>query len=122
MSMYGMREGSHAGEWVMNTISRNPEGLLLLAAGAALLMRSGHGQSRSGRQYAGSHHSETGRRVGGGVKAAQRASTYVSEATDQVGETVRSYASSAMEYAGEATQTAMDRSSRVADQVEETAA
>jgi hypothetical protein len=129
MSIYGIREGSSAGEWVMNTVSRNPEGLLLLAAGAALLMRSGRGQkaryaqSSMSRQYSGSREiSETGSGVGERLsEAAQRAGEYVSEATDQVAGTARSYASSAMEYADEATQTAMDRSRRMAGQAQETA-
>ena len=30
-----------SGEWIFNTIKRNPEGLLLLAAGAVLMLRSG---------------------------------------------------------------------------------
>ena len=50
MTNYRMREASGAGEWMMNAMTRNPEGLLLLAAGAALLMRSGRGQlARSSR-------------------------------------------------------------------------
>ena len=44
MSSYGVREGTGAGEWIMGAVTRNPEGLLLLAAGCALLMRSGSGQ------------------------------------------------------------------------------
>jgi len=129
MSMYGVREGSSAGEWVMNIVSRNPEGLLLLAAGAALLMRSGLGQkaryaqSSMSRQYSGSREtSETGSGVGERLReSAERAGEYVSEATDRVAGTARSYASSAMEYADEATQTAMDRSRRMAGQAQETA-
>jgi hypothetical protein len=129
MSMYGIREGSSAGEWVMDTVSRNPEGLLLLAAGAALLMRSGRGQktrnaqSSMSRQYSRSREtSETGRGVGERLsEAAQRAGEYVSDATDQVARTARSYASSAMEYADEATQTAMERSRHIAGQAQETA-
>ena len=129
MSMYGVREGSSAGDWVMNTVSRNPEGLLLLAAGAALLMRSGRGQkaryaqSSMSRQYSGSREtSETGSGVGERLReSAERAGEYVSEATDRVAGTARSYASSAMEYADEATQTAIDRSRRMAGHAQETA-
>jgi hypothetical protein len=129
MSMYGIREGSSAGEWVMNTVSRNPEGLLLLAAGAALLMRSGREQrnryaqsmSRGGRQYPGSQYSQTGKGIGDRVsEAAQRAGEYASEATDQVAGRARSYASSAMEYADEATKAAMERSRRMTEQAQET--
>ena len=45
MSSYGVREGTGAGEWIMGAVTRNPEALLLLAAGVALLMRSGRGPS-----------------------------------------------------------------------------
>ena len=30
-----------SGDWILNTIKRNPEGLLLLAAGAVLMLRTG---------------------------------------------------------------------------------
>ena len=33
------------GEWIFNAIKRNPEGLLLLAAGAVLMMRTSSPQS-----------------------------------------------------------------------------
>ena len=33
------------GEWIFNAIKRNPEGLLLLAAGAVLMMRTMLSQS-----------------------------------------------------------------------------
>ena len=35
----------NGGEWILNIIKRNPEGLLLLAAGAVLMMRTGGSQS-----------------------------------------------------------------------------
>jgi hypothetical protein len=132
MSSYGVREVTGAGEWIMNTVSRNPEGLLLLGAGVALLMRSGRqstkyrypeSMSQGGRQYPGrAEDSQTGegvrKRVG---EAARRAGEYVSETTDKVSETARSYASSAAEYADDATQAAMERSRRMAEQARETA-
>ena len=131
MSTYGVRERTGAGEWIMGAVTRNPEGLLLLAAGAALLMRSG-GQSRR-RSYAERlserrdaartfvNREETtgvGERVG---EAARRAGEYVSEATDRVSEAARSYASSAVDYADEATRAAAERSRRMADQARDTA-
>jgi hypothetical protein len=135
MSTYEMRHASGAGEWLMNAVTRNPEGLLLLAAGAALLMRNGRNRlvrggraeafpwSQGGQQYARgqvrSKGSETiSERVG---ETARRAGEYVSEATDKVSETARSYASSAADYADESAQAAMERSRRVADQARDTA-
>ena len=141
MSSYGVREGTGAGEWIMGTVTRNPEGLLLLAAGVALLMRSGRGPSvrrnslpdrrnegqyRAGREDSASGISErvteAARRAGEYVSGAtQRAGEYLSEATDKVSETAGSYASSASEYANEAARIAAKRSRRMADQVRDTA-
>jgi len=141
MSSYGVREGTGAGEWIMGTVTRNPEGLLLLAAGVALLMRSGRGPSvrrnslpdrrnegqyRAGREDSASGISErvteAARRAGEYVSGAtQRAGEYLSEATDKVSETAGSYASSASEYANEAARIAAERSRRMADQVRDTA-
>jgi ElaB/YqjD/DUF883 family membrane-anchored ribosome-binding protein len=132
MSTYGLREGGSAGEWITDAVTRNPEGLLLLGAGIALLMRSGrrksagyrYAQSISQRErpYADMRESTIGEGVGERVgDAARRAREYVSEATDQVAETARSYTSAAAEYAEEASQAAMERSRRMADQVQETA-
>jgi Sec-independent protein translocase protein TatA len=131
MSTYGMREGGNAGEWITDVVTRNPEGLLLLGAGIALLMRSGRGQSAKYR-YAQSmsqrerQYSRTQEPVGEGVgervgEVARRAGEYVSGAKEQVAETARSYTSAAAEYADEASQAAMERSRRMADQVRETA-
>ena len=147
MSNYGVREGTGTGKWIMGTVTRNPEGLLLLAAGVALLMRSGRGPSvgrnsfsgrnegqyRAGRQDSASGISErasgirervgeAARRAGEYVSGAtERAGEYVSEATDKVSETAGSYASSASEYANEAARIAAERSRRMADQVRDTA-
>ena len=141
MSSYGVREGTGTGKWIMGTVTRNPEGLLLLAAGVALLMRSGRGPSvrrnslpdrrnegqyRAGREDSASGISErvteAARRAGEYVSGAtQRAGEYVSEATDKVSETAGSYASSASEYANEAARIAAERSRRMADQVRDTA-
>ena len=133
MSTYGTREDSGAGEWIIGKVTRNPEGLLLLAAGAALLMRSGrrpsgtrsyaqaYSESPAGRQHAGRREytpSGVGERVG---EAARRAGEYVSEATDKVSETARSYASSAADYADDASRIAVEQSRRMANQARETA-
>jgi ElaB/YqjD/DUF883 family membrane-anchored ribosome-binding protein len=127
--MYGMRDGGGAGGWIINTVSRNPEGLLLLAAGAALLLRSGGGLSskgyhqsvsQGGRRYPENreYNDGFGERVGG---AARSAGEHISETTDKIAETARAYASSAMEYADDAAQIAVERSRRLSEQAQETA-
>jgi hypothetical protein len=125
MSSYGVREGTGAGEWIMGAVTRNPEGLLLLAAGCALLLRSGSGPW-SRRSYAEGQYSDSREGSTSGVRervgeAARRAGEYVSEATDKVSETARSYASSAAEYADEAQRAATERSRQVPDKARETA-
>src|SRR5687767_10745320 len=108
---------SGAGDWLMKAAQRNPEGLLLLAAGAALLMRSsatflgsdtrsnrrGRPQARQGAQPQGVRHQGGGQagpqtaqeREGGwtdGVsRAAQTARDYASDVTGRVTETASSY-------------------------------
>lgn len=115
----------------MGAFTRNPEGLLLLAAGAALLMRNRRSQSsgasyadtfahsRNERQHSGSRGYATGigERVG---ETARRAGEYVSETTDKVSQTARSYVSSAADYADEAARIAAEQSRQVADQARET--
>jgi hypothetical protein len=95
MSSYGVREGTGASEWIRGAVTRNPEGLLLLAAGCALLMRSGSGQ-RSRRSYAEDQYSRTREDSTSGIRervgeAARRAGEHISEATDKISETARSY-------------------------------
>jgi len=47
MSSYSERDTySHAGGWLLGTMRRNPEALLLMAAGCCLMMRSGRSSSR----------------------------------------------------------------------------
>jgi ElaB/YqjD/DUF883 family membrane-anchored ribosome-binding protein len=132
MSTYGMREGGSAGGWITDAVTRNPEGLLLLGAGIALLMRSGRRQSakyryaqsmsQREREYAGIREPTIGEGLGERVgEVARRAGEYVSEATGQVAETAQSFTSAAADYADEASQAAMERSRQMADQVRETA-
>jgi uncharacterized membrane protein YgcG len=132
MSSYGVRENVGAGERIMDAVSRNPEGLLLLAAGCALLMRSGRGGSRQrhaeirtaprrqGQTKAGAQGSEPGigDRVG---EVARRAGEYVSDATERASDTARHYATSAAEYSHEAASDVMEKSRRVANQAQQTA-
>jgi vacuolar-type H+-ATPase subunit H len=141
MSSYGVREATGTSQWITGSVTRNPESLLLLAAGVALLMRSGRGPSvrrssfperrNEGQYRARREDSASGvsERIGEATRlageyvsgATERAGEYVSETTDKMSETARSYASSASEYADEAARIAADRSRRMANQVRDTA-
>ena len=105
---------------------RNPEGLLLLAAGAALLMRrtgtavSTHriprqNEFRTAQQDRDNASSENGRNLGDRVaQATQAAGEYASDVTQRVSRTASAYASSVSDYADEAA----DRSRRFAQQAQ----
>jgi hypothetical protein len=117
MSRQSETSNRASGDWLMSAIKNHPEGLLLLAAGCALLLRSGgpaRATARSGRpdQPRGgdgrSQHEEptSGRYAPGdwgtgeGVsQTAQSAQGYASRMADKVSETATAYASSAADYA-----------------------
>jgi hypothetical protein len=106
----------NGGEWILNIVKRNPEGLLLLAVGAILMMRTGGSQSfRAASRDAASGHTraaaESASKVAETVtdtlnRTVDAASSYASTASDTARQTMdvaKSYASSAAEYADQAT-------------------
>ena len=128
--------GGLSADWLMSAVKKNPEGLLLLAAGCALLFRTG--SSRSGQwshgyqsypSGQGQHGPRMEHRGSGGKdwempegmsRAADTAREYASNVGKTVGETARSYASAAGEYADHASQTIRDQSGRIAEQTQST--
>ena len=114
------------GEQFLNAVWRNPEGLLLLAAGAALLMRRGVSSSINRiprhNQFRGDQRNEDVDRNGSNARnfgdrvadAAQGAGDYASDVAEKVRQTASSYASSISDYADEAT----DNSLRMARQAQ----
>jgi hypothetical protein len=125
MSSHSQRELG-TGDWILGAIKRNPEGLLLLAAGCALLMRragfrplygNGSGPHADRNDYTGSNgpHQSLGDTV---AQAARNAGEYASDVTHRVTETASSYASSVSDYADEAS----EQSRRFARQAQSTPA
>lgn len=128
--------GGLSADWLMSAVKKNPEGLLLLAAGCALLFRTRSSRSRQwshGYQSYPSGQGQHGPRMehrGSGGKdwempegmsrAADTAREYASNVGKTVGETARSYASAAGEYADHASQTIRDQSGRIAEQTQST--
>jgi hypothetical protein len=119
------------GEWIINAIKRNPEGLLLLAAGAVLMMRTNSPQSSHQAASIGAAYgptkdtaSRTAAQMGDAVTDSARrpmgaASSDASTASDTARRTVdaaKSYASSAVEYAGQAKRAVGEQSDRVIQQ------
>jgi hypothetical protein len=113
-----------SGEWILNTIKRNPEGLLLLAAGAVLMLRTGTTHSPRKAFQDNSDGSAVGAQVAGALsdtarRATDAASSYAAAATDtarQTMDTAKSYASSAGNYAEQATRKVSEQSDRLIQQ------
>ena len=125
----------NGGERIVNTIKRNPEGLLLLAAGAVLLMRTnaskssatpmdayGRGAQASERMEdaarqtmdtARSYASSAGDVARRTMDTARSYATSASDAAHETMESAKSYASSASQYAGQAGRAVGEQSERV---------
>jgi ElaB/YqjD/DUF883 family membrane-anchored ribosome-binding protein len=126
---------SQAADWVVTTARRKPEALLLLAAGCALMMRSGGSivgswTSRSddvyGRTAWQEDTADEARRQSS--RAAEGASRYAGDMRDRVTESASAYASSAADYAqgarrrmGEYTGAVRENLSSATDHVSRTA-
>jgi hypothetical protein len=110
---------SENGEWILSAIKRNPEGLLLLAAGAALLLRTGSRPSGGARSmaaaYGGDHHASG---TGAVQSAVRQTIDAASDAARQTADTAASYASAASDYAGRARRSVSDQSDRIARQTQ----
>ena len=114
-----------AGDWILGALRRHPEGLLLLAAGAALLMRNGSRPSRrpmSGAAtqwepagYAGERRSSIGETV---AKAGRDAGDYLSDVAEKVSETAGSYTSAVSDYADDAMRAVSEQSRHLARQAQ----
>jgi hypothetical protein len=127
--LYGQATG-----WLMKTAQRNPEGLLLLAAGAALLLRSGSSRSQSGTTgnastSSSSYSADRGRdtlsraaseasNYASGIK--DEASNYAADIRDKVSGTVSDYAQSVSDYASETGRAVSERSQEFARQAQST--
>jgi hypothetical protein len=108
------------GDWIMNTVRRNPEGLLVLAAGCALLMRGGNakasgfsarGEATAGRVSGGTSRSGVTDRV-------TDAANYVSDIKDRAVDTASSYVDSVSAYASDTAQNVSDQSLRLKQQAQ----
>ena len=129
------QHSSATGNWLLGAVKRNPEGLLLLAAGCVLMMRTGgsarrassSGDDRSSRsryepanRYADqpsprSTSAGAARAVTGGVsRTAESAKESATEFKDNVSQAATSYASSVSDYAEEARRSITERSESIA--------
>lgn len=124
-------------DWLSEGARRNPEGLLLLAAGAILLMR---GKSRSASLSHNSHsnyydgrysqddewprgagRAGNDRQARGAIsRATNVAKDYASDITDAVTEAAGDYASTVQDYVGDAGRAIADRSGDLASRAQST--
>jgi hypothetical protein len=118
---------SQAGDWVMGAARRNPEALLLLAAGCALLMRSGRGTSRRAtaparypedRGYSPVSDVPSVRQ--GLSRTAEKATGHASDIKDRVSDTASAYAESISDFAADARRTVSEGSERFKRQAQTT--
>jgi hypothetical protein len=122
---------SRAGDWIMSNVRRNPEAILLLAAGCALFMRSGGGASyrlAARRNVYGtpprgtrSRYSSAGEspHTGAGLsQGSQAAAEYASDVRQRVSDTAGQYAEGVSQYADKATQYARDVGRTISDHSE----
>jgi hypothetical protein len=124
--------GFGAAGWLMSSVKKNPEGFLLLAAGCALLLRTGSGRSVSqnpqrpgGGEYDAGGMRRNSRNPDWGIsdgvsRAAESAQEYASNIGDTVTDAANRYASTASDYAEGARRTIVDQSGRIADQAQST--
>jgi len=100
-----------AGDWLIGTVKRNPEALLVLAAGCALLMRGAGSSSQSQSQdlpgvsrpnalWGVSRATQKGAEVASDVK--DRITDAASSVTDQVGDAARALSTQSSRIAGQA--------------------
>jgi hypothetical protein len=100
-----------AGHWLIGTAKRNPEALLVLAAGCALLMRGGAGPSQ-----AASIQNSSGSAGSDGRWATEKTSEVVSDLKGRVSDA----ASSVSDYAGGVGRTISAQTSQIAGQAQST--
>jgi hypothetical protein len=127
MSRYSERDTtSQAADWLMGTARRNPEALLMLAAGACLLMRGGgstparttvrsHGDARE-RDYS-SDAARRARNTAAGMRegvsrAADSATDYASDVKERISDAASGYADTVSEFADDARRAITERSER----------
>lgn len=126
MSHYSNTSGFATSDWLVGAVKKNPEGLLLLAAGCALLLRSGsRGESQPTHSpstgYSGSERLGGGHQEGmtqGRSRTVDTARQYASDIKDKVSDTTSSYAASVSEYADDAKRAVVDQTERWAGQAQ----
>ncbi len=129
MSKYWNRSGAGTADGLWATLKQSPEGLLLLAAGCALLLRRGRSierteQARSDAQeYLGHresipddipHQNRVGEWANEASQIAENAREHAASLSKKMSETAADYAGAASKYARDAREKVFDQSRRLA--------
>lgn len=101
---------SQTGSWLLGTVRRNPEALLLMAAGCCLMMRSGNAATRSGGRVSQPMREEWDHQTGRAASQFRRTAASAREGL-----------SGASESAAEMSKTAGDYAAQVKDRITDTA-
>ena len=113
--MSAQSQSKNASEWLLGAWKKNPEGFLLLAAGCALLLRSGS----SSREVSSQQYSDAGSQSHRGTAARmmEGAKQYGRDAAEYAGDLAEETAG----YAAEARRVVGEQSERVMEQAKSTA-
>lgn len=104
-------------EWMFNAVKRNPEGLLLLAAGAVLMMRTSTRASGAAQSMAPAY-DQNSRTYPGDVRTTFDAASNIARETVDA---AASYATAASDYADKARRVVGEQSERMAQQAQSAA-
>jgi hypothetical protein len=120
------------GDWLIGAAKRNPEAVLVLAAGVALFLRgkkNSPAQSSPARSYyddaasrppTGAGPGPLSRVADGASRLAEGAMDYASDVTERVSNSAAPYASAASKFAEDTRQTVTSQASRFKDQAQST--
>jgi hypothetical protein len=120
---------SQGGNWLMGTARRNPEALLLLAAGCVLLMRVGGSSAKasSRTRYEDDYSMQPAASPPRGSniredlsRAAETATEYATELKERISETASSYADSVSDYAEDVRRKVSEHAERFTRQAQST--
>jgi hypothetical protein len=126
-----------AGNWLIGAAKRNPEALLVFAAGAALFLRGRNAQAKASpsssyspsrsyyddefsRQPTAGGSGPLSRATEGASRLAESAKDYASDVTERISSTAGPYASAVSKFAEDTRQTVTSQASRFTNQAQST--
>jgi len=116
---------SQTGSWLLGTVRRNPEALLLMAAGCCLMMRSGSASTRSGGRLSQPMREEWDHQTGRAASQFRHTSASARERLSGASESAAEMTKTAGDYAAQMkdriAHTASDYASQVKNRVSDTA-